>query len=228
MVRHIIILIIDMRLCFVFLLGLSIIIASCTKFGKNVTITGRVMNPVTGEGIEGAEIWLQKTAGGYDGGYKTVKTATSGSDGTFELNKLGLAGYSAVCGKFSGDYYELGWTQDGGASYTGNFKLNVKKGKVMHADYYAVPYGNYKIIVNNINCQGPNDTIIIRRTNQVGSFLAVDWILTGCGGYNSSFSQAPMGTVYTHYTVIRNGITTEYNVNFEILPNQDNIQTINY
>ncbi|WP_186280220.1 hypothetical protein [Fluviicola chungangensis] len=40
-----------------FLLQLFIIITivSCTKFGKNVTVKGRVMNPVTGQGIEGAE-----------------------------------------------------------------------------------------------------------------------------------------------------------------------------
>ena len=32
------------------------VLFSCTKFGKNVTIDGRVENPITGEGISGAEI----------------------------------------------------------------------------------------------------------------------------------------------------------------------------
>ena len=42
-----------------------IAIASCTKFGKNVTLKGRVMNPVTSEGIEGAEVKLYRIASGY-------------------------------------------------------------------------------------------------------------------------------------------------------------------
>lgn len=41
-----------------FLLLVLILFFSCTKFGKNVTLKGRVMNPVTGEGIEGAEVKL--------------------------------------------------------------------------------------------------------------------------------------------------------------------------
>ena len=208
------------------LIGIFLVFASCTKFGKNVTLKGRVINPVTGEGIEGAEVKLYRIAGGYDSNYKTIKSATTDASGNFELDKYTWAKPVARCEV--GEMYKLGWTQDGGETFIDNFELEVKKGKVMHADFYAVPQGNYKIIVNNINCQGPNDTIIIRRTNQVGSFLAVDWTLTGCGGYNSSFSQAPMGTVHTHYTVIRNGISNEFDVNFEILPNQDNIQTINY
>ena len=206
--------------------SMILITASCTKFGKNVTLKGRVVNPVTGEGIAGAEVNLYRIAGAYDSKYKTIKSATTDASGHFELDKYTWAKPVARCETV--DLYQLGWTKDGGQTFIDNFELEVKKGKVTNADFYAVPYGNYKIIVNNINCQGANDTIIIKRTNQVGSFLAVDWILTGCSGYNSSFSKAPMGTVYTHYTVIRNGISNEFDVNFEILPNQDNIQTINF
>ena len=41
-----------------------LILTSCTKFGKNVTL-GRVMNPVTGEGIEGAEVKLYRIEDDY-------------------------------------------------------------------------------------------------------------------------------------------------------------------
>lgn len=188
-----------------------VLIGGCTKFGKNVTIKGRVVNPITGEGIEGAEIWLQKTAGGYDGGYKTVKKATSGIDGVFELNKLGLAGYSAVCGKFSGDYYEFGWTQDDGDTYTGNFKLSVKKGKTMHADYYAVPYGNLILNIQNVNCGGSGDVMYFRKKwlgygDFEGSYSTPR---TGCYSYTSPSSfQVPMGTYVYEMKIIRAGITT--------------------
>ena len=214
-----------MRFLLLFLVVITII--SCTKFGKNVKVKGRVMNPVTGEGISGAEVKLYKLVGFYDAKHKAIQSATTDASGYFELNKYTWSSPTARCVP-KDDLYKLGWTKDGGQTFIDNFELEVKKGKVINADFYAVPYGNYKIVVNNINCQGANDTVIIRRTNQVNSFLGIDWVLTGCGGYNSSFSQVPMGKVYTHYKVIRNGISTEYDVNFEILPNQDNIQTINY
>jgi hypothetical protein len=39
------------RLILIFILS-----SACTKFGKNVTVKGKVVNPVTGQGIEGIEI----------------------------------------------------------------------------------------------------------------------------------------------------------------------------
>jgi hypothetical protein len=69
------------------LIVVLIVSASCTKFGKNVTLKGRVMNPVTGEGIEGAEVKLYRIAGGYDSNYKTIKSATTDAFGNFELDK---------------------------------------------------------------------------------------------------------------------------------------------
>ncbi|AEA43635.1 hypothetical protein [Fluviicola taffensis] len=203
------------------------LLSTCTKFGKNVYVDGRVYNPITGEGIPNIPIRLyrskldSKDPLGTDS--KTLQTTTTDANGYYKMEHLSTP-FNHVWIRLNNlDYYPIGWV---GFGHTGS-EL-VKKGKRNHLDYEMVPYGNYKIVVNNINCQGANDTIIIRRTNQVGSFLAIDWVLTGCGGYNSSFSQAPMGTVYTHYTVIRNGVSNEYDVNFEILPNQDNIQTINY
>jgi hypothetical protein len=42
------------KLNILFLLLISVCFLSCTKFGKNVTIEGRVVNPITGQGISGA------------------------------------------------------------------------------------------------------------------------------------------------------------------------------
>ncbi len=208
---------------FFFLLG------GCTKFGKNMTVKGRVLNPVTGEGISNVPVIMYRSTLDYPSGRKKVKEITTDSEGYFEINKASLSKCYLVCNVTEvGDYYPIGWEKKDNVPLFDAFTISIKKGKTMRADYYAMPYGNYKIIINNINCQGPNDTIIINQSNQANSFLDNDWILTGCSGYSSSFSKVPMGMVNTHYTVIRNGISTEYDVNFEILPNQDNIQTINY
>ena len=98
---------------------------SCTKFGKNVTIKGRVLNPVTGEGIAGAEVKMWKNkALSFSSSSKFVKMVKSDENGYFEIDKLGLSAYDVKC-DVSGDYYPLGWTKDGGASFTGNFSLDV-------------------------------------------------------------------------------------------------------
>ena len=195
---------------------------SCTKIGRNITVKGRVLNPITGEGYEGATIELIKSENlQYNGGYKEVKHTLSDANGNFEISatRLGPVWIQAQTGG-----YKLGW------DYEGHYysMLKVDKGKVMHVDYHLVPYGEYRIKINNINCQGANDTLIINKTNQANSFLDVDWVLTGCDGYTTSWDKVPMGTIHTKYTVIRNGISNSFVEDFEVLPNQQNEQIINY
>ena len=212
-----------------FWISLFVIIAitSCTKFGKNVYVDGRVYNPITGEGIPNIPIRLYRnTLDSKDPlgvGSKTLETTTTDANGYYKVEHLSTP-FNKVWIRLNNlDYYPIGWVDFGNQGEAG-----IKKGKKNHLDYLMVPYGNFKLIINNINCLGVNDTIIINQTNQVGSFLGIDWIITGCVGYTTALEKVPMGTIYTHYKVIRNGFSTEYDVNFEILPNQDNIQTINY
>ena len=98
----------------------------------------------------------------------------------------------------------------------------------MEVEYHLVPYGDYQLVINNINCQGINDTIIINQTNQVGSFLGIDWVLTGCSGYTTALEKTPIGNIHTEYTVIRSGVTNSYEVDFIVHPDQNNQQIINY
>lgn len=213
----------------VILTVLFFLVSGCTKWGKNVTIKGRVLNPVTGAGIADAEIWLQKTTNGLPGGLKTVKKVTSSSDGSFELNKLGLAGYTAVC--ITGDRYDLGWTQDGGASFTGNLTLNVKKGKIMHADYYAVPYGNLQINIKNMACFDANDELSIYRTHSIPNFydnVPNPAIYTGCVDQTGNMNKAPMGWYKYTGTVTRNGVITPIRDSVYLDQGETKVWNINY
>lgn len=203
------------------------ILFSCTKFGKTDTAKGRVVNPITGEGIADVEMHLLKSTSGLPGGNKSVKSVTTDANGYYEISKAGLKKYSLMC-NLNADYYPIGWYVDGEikVSNTGNYGL--KKGKTLNADFYTVPYANYQLIINNINCQGSGDTIIINQTNQVGSFLGIDWVLTGCDGYITDTEKTPAGTIHTTYTVIRNGISNVFENDFTVQPGMNNIQTINY
>jgi hypothetical protein len=206
---------------------LFMLFTSCTKFGKNVTVKGKVVNPVTGQGIEGIEIQLQRETWGLPGGNKAIKSTFTDANGDFEISKLGLRTYT-LRAQTGVNFYNIGWFENGENVTSTGGMLNVKRGKIMHVEYRAVEFGNYNIIVNNINCLGPSDTIIIKRQNEVKSFLEIDWILTGCTGYTSASSQVPMGNIYTTYTVIRNGLSQTFNQTFFVVPGANNTQTINY
>ncbi len=181
---------------------------SCTKFGKNVTVTGRVVNPITGQGFEGLEVQLQKTKNSLPGGYTSVKEVYTDSKGYFEINHLAGANSYHVMVQTTADQYRLGWLIDG--NYQQNSQLGVTKGKKMNVDYHAVPYGRYSLDINNINCGGAGDTIIINQQNQIGSLLDIDWVLTGCAGYQTVLQDIPMGYVYINWTVIRAGVTESF------------------
>ena len=70
-----------------------ILLISCTKFGKNVTVKGRVLNPITGEGIPNVELELLRGTGGLPGGYKSVKSTKTDASGNFEI-QLDFRGFA--------------------------------------------------------------------------------------------------------------------------------------
>src|SRR5690554_998507 len=208
------------KLSIFFIIVLGVTFMSCNR---KTTLKGRVINPITGEGNEGATISASKTTLELPGGYKTVEQTTSDANGDFLLEFKKSA---SDIGVSTGNYYNIGWYQNG--EIQPGYYLPVDKGKTMKADFYAVPYGEYRIKINNINCQGATDTIIINQTNQVNSFLGIDWVLEGCSGYTTAWDKVPMGTIHTKYTVVRSGVSNTYEVDFEVQPNQQNEQVIDY
>ncbi|MNK12805.1 hypothetical protein D3C87_308820 [compost metagenome] len=206
--------------------GILLVVAACTKFGKNVTLKGRVMNPVTGEGIPGAEVKLLKIVGGYDSNYKTIKSAVTDGSGSFELDKYTWAKPVARCE--TGELYQLGWTKDGGQTFIDNFELDVKKGKVMNVDFYAVPYGQLHWHIKNINCEGSTDTMWYKIKYQYDNDFLNLWSFpfTGCvdivgNGADKMENHIiymkitrPSGTIYKYDTVFVNEIGV---TNFDLL-----------
>lgn len=98
------------------LLLLTWIVASCTKFGKNITVQGRVLNPVTGEGIANVEIRLLKeTTGspGNSGSLKAVEVVYSDANGYYELNHTSWFQRKVACYPDENIYKNLGWAENG-------------------------------------------------------------------------------------------------------------------
>lgn len=136
----------------------------CTKFGKNVTVTGRVVNPITGEGISGIklELWRDASAapGTLNSSSKIIEETISDENGYFKIDKLASRKpwLRAVMGETP--YYKIGWYVDN--AYTGNINdLHIKKGKKMEAEYHMVPYGYYHSHTKNISCFNEFDHVAV-------------------------------------------------------------------
>lgn len=194
-------------ICFLILTSFS----ACTKFGKTYRVKGRVLNPVTGQGIEGAEVRIYKNTMELPGGSKMQKSAITDSEGNFDMSKLAFRTDNISVYSFPGEYYPIGWTQNSGQSFD---MPALKMGKTMHADYYAVPYGSMKYTIKNTSCFDQNDILVINRkyqlTNLTNSY-------TGSSTYNGCFefignvySQYPMGWHYMSGYYTKNNITTNF------------------
>ncbi|AEA43807.1 hypothetical protein [Fluviicola taffensis] len=205
-------------------------IISCTKFGKTDTAKGRVLNPVTGEGVSGVELKLLKSTAGLPGGNKAVKTATTDGDGFYEISKAGLKGYSLSC-NLPAEYYPVGWFIDGELKNTNTGNVGLKKGKTLHADFYAVPYGNLQININNTSCFDTNDELKIYRSHSIPSFydnVPNPAIYNGCVNQTGNMNKAPMGWYKYNGTVTKNGIVTPKRDSIYLNKDETKVWNINY
>lgn len=211
------------------LIVVLLVSTSCTKFGKNVYVDGRVYNPVTGEGIEGIPIKIYRTKldtkDPLGSSSKTLETTTTDANGYSKLEHLASPFKDVFVQLNSESNYPVGWVDYGS---TGEVKI--KKGKKNHLDYWMLPYGELKISLHNINCQGPNDTLIYRR-----SYVSLDGIsvfqpftLTGCYDNDGAFAKVPSGNYLVEWTVIRNGISNDYSHVVTVPPNGQAYYNIDY
>lgn len=189
-----------------FLSMLFLVSLSCTKDGKNITVQGRVYNPVTGEGISDCEIRLVKESLELPGGNKTVEVVTPDANGYFELSHTSVSARYVGCFFDNGKYYEIGWIQNG--QNIGSSLVPVKRGKFTYLDCEAVPYGTIEQHVENVNCQSAADEMQIRFKTQFDTdYLYWSPIIYGCENSIGS-AKVPMGWRYYETKVVRSGVTT--------------------
>src|SRR5690554_3002199 len=209
------------KLIFFFLA--SIVLISCNK---KVTLKGRVLNPVTNQGIEGFTIAVSADTWELPGGAKPVGQTTSGADGSFVL-EFKRSGYDFSV--YKEGYYSIGWYQNG-EILPG--QLPVKdKGKNMKADFYAVPYGSSKANIVNINCQGVTDTAYFKLKYILSPSLYDYWSLpkTGCYSHSdATSSKRPIGEYIWITKVIRSGNTSYQYDTVSISESGVSIFNINY
>jgi len=195
------------KIALINLIAIVFIAVSCTKFGKNITVKGRVLNPITGEGYAGVEIKLLRSKSfQYAGGYTAIQKVTSDENGYYEISAMRTGTIYLIPGEI-GDKYSCGF------KYNNKYysMIQVTKGKVMHVDYHIVPYGKLQINIKDINCNGSNDTLKIYRTHSLPNFydnVPNPAIYVGCIDQTGNMNQAPMGWYKYTGVIIKNGVTT--------------------
>jgi hypothetical protein len=212
-----------------FFLLISISLFACTKFGRTHTAKGKVINPITGEGIPNTQMKILKHTLGLPGGLKSVKEATSDADGNYEISKSGLNSYSLRC-ELASDYYKIGWYDNGEKIATASSDLALKMGKTKNVDYYAVPYGELKISIHNVNCQGPDDSIYFERIYQtdLNSNIFQPFTFTGCYDNEGAFAKVPCGQYLIKWKVTKSGISANFTHLISVNENQQSYYNIDY
>ena len=190
-------------------------LTTCTKFGKNITVTGRVYNPLTGEGFSDVEmIILKEKWAGFNPGHKEVKTTKTDANGYFEMSKLGGANTYKVNAKdLNGVYFlgstTLGWYVDGEFQASGG-SCKLKKGKTTNVELRVVPYGKLSVNIVNQNCQGVTDSFVVVREHSIQGYYDDNnpIIKTGCYSHYGNYNDVPMGWNKFYGEVHRNGVIT--------------------
>lgn len=202
---------------------------SCTKFGRTHTAKGKVINPITGQGIPNAQMKILKHTLGLPGGLKSVKEATSDANGNYEISKSGLNSYSLRC-ELGSDFYAIGWYENGEKTAPASSDLALKMGKTKKVDFYAVPYGELKISIHNVNCQGPDDSIYFERIYQteINSNIFQPFTFTGCYDNDGAFAKVPCGQYLIKWKVTKSGISSNFTHFITVNENQQTYYNIDY
>lgn len=172
---------------------------------KKTTMRGRIVNPVTGEGISGIQIYVTKPKKclGYDGcGSKTIFKTESNQDGYFTIEKWFLKSktYTVSYGYSKDKYTFINQVSATGATYNKTYY-----------EYYLIPNGELIENINNISCFDSGDILTLNyfhRTlpNRYEGFNPV--IHSGCFSYFGDSNTVPMGWYVCIGTVTKNNITT--------------------
>ena len=216
-----------------YLFFILVLFSSCAKEGKNIYIEGKVVNPVTGEGIEGIRLVLHKEVIDFGSGSssKIKQTAYSDANGNFVLKHNGsLVNKFIVLIEFpdgTPGYHLVGWKDEAGNT-VGGYQLPVKKGSLMKVNLELVPYAFFKVNANNNNCFNTLDSMFLYKQNQIGSLQIGPWIYPGCNSFSGGYNKVPMGTIYFSWDVKRNGSIQSFSDTIFLNENEYRTYTIDY
>jgi len=180
--------------------------------GKKRTISGRVYNPITGNGIEGVVIaeFREKFCLSYDGcPDKALETATTDANGYYSMPYRDKKKGQYILFNYGVDdnYYRIRTT-----SHLDNSNRRFISGNQVY-DLLLATKGYMQLSITNVNCFDNNDKLTI--TNLYHKSIP-ELINSGVSEYNDCFNQTfnnsfvAMGWWIALGTVTKNNITTPF------------------
>lgn len=204
---------------------LSLLLFSC---GKKTTITGRIINPVTGIGIGNIEIEVLKEKvnpipGSMDGtGSKLIETTTTDSEGYYaiEIRKSSSRNY----------YLSVIYDENKYTSTESTSVLIASKTKNQTFNFGLTPYGFIKQDIHNINCFDSNDQMRYKRSNtSINLTSTYSTTFEGCFDFSSTeYFKYPMGWVKYEVETTKNGINSTLIDSFYLSENEYKNYSIDY
>lgn len=96
--------------------------------------------------------------------------------------------------------------------YNKNIQLYFSDEDNFDAEFKFADCAYLKLKIENVNCEGPSDEMLLFQGNQVGSYnYNQPWSHNGCAFWESDgYSNIPMGEQYYKWEVTRNNITNTY------------------
>lgn len=171
--------------------------------GKKHTVTGRVYNPVTGEGIPGISVYLMKDKAclSYVGcGEKAIESTTTDSDGYYSMRYRDKGGLNLLFDHDINDYHRMNSNIPG---ISGNEEY----------DLLLVTKGYLQRTITNINCFDSNDklTITERYHKSLPDFYSIqNAIYKGCMNQTYSNNKTVLGWHVWKGTVTKNNLATPF------------------
>ncbi len=173
-----------------------LILLGCNK--TNVNFHVKIINPATGEGYANTKFFVRSERTGMNG--EVLKTEAEGitnanGESVVNLKVKSNKSYYVVCEALP----DICYINDIRKYY------NDWSNKNPEFVFEIAPCGKIKVNIHNLNCEGPNDTLILERNYQNGNdnvYLPVT--ILGCYSQPGVAVSAPMGNYEIKWTVIRN------------------------
>jgi hypothetical protein len=93
--------------------------------------------------------------------------------------------------------------------YLHSLSYPINKEKTNDIHFRLAPCAQLKLKIENVNCEGAGDEMVLYQGNQIGSFdFNQPWEHDGCAFWESNgYSNVPMGEQYYRWEVTRSGTT---------------------
>ncbi len=206
------------------LVVLSCFIVACKK---EVTITGRVYNPVTNVGIPGVKVTLSKQKNGIPG-------SVDGSGANILASTVtdAFGNYSFIEKLNKNKSYGVGFSKDDNLYYQieGEYKSVDAGESNLIIDWTLVPAAYIKKHIKNVNCFDSNDKIELFTCDDFGEIPCNNpYILTGCVDQMSSdYLKTISGTIRYHWIVTKNNVVTHHYDTITLAPYEQRYYEILY